>query len=441
MDINRLKALNALDAVLRGGARTRTAIGKVLGGRERGLDRAFIMELVYGSVRYRMSLEAEIYPFLRHPGRTRPKTLVNLIMAMYQIRFMRVPVWAAINEAVALEKETGGSPGLVNAVLRNIVRRNPDAPAISDGTAPLSLAVSHPEWLVKRWRERFGEKGAEELARANNAVPPLTLRVNTLRCSHAEARKMLTSRGLGFSGSACCPDALILETTSFDDISGMMGSVFVQDEASQLVSILLNPAEGERILDACAAPGGKTTHIAQLTGDRAYIHAVEKDRRRIRMLMENLSLCGASSVSVTEEDILNHCPSSPYDRILLDAPCSALGVIRRNPDVKYRHEERDLRVLAQRQLAMLLHVAGLLRPGGLLVYSVCSTEPEETEGVLESFLNIREDFYIIDGIDDIPVDSDRRAKIADLVVEGGVIYTYPHRHNMDGFFVVRLGKK
>jgi 16S rRNA (cytosine967-C5)-methyltransferase len=400
-------------------------------------ERSFLMELVYGVLRYRQTLDWVLKGLLKKPSGLGIDTLNNLRLAAYQILFMRVPEWAAVHEAVEMEKNDG-RPEVVNGVLRNLLRRPPGERLSFDamkkkGTVPyLAVLTSHPEWLIRRWVGRFGVKEAQGLAEANNRIPPLTLRVNTLKSTREEIIKKLLQMGIAGEPTPFSPDGIKLkEFHLFKELTLLKGSLMVQDEASQLISYLLEPQPGERVLDACAAPGGKTTHIAQLMGDTGEIIAADIDEKRIALLRNTISTLGISSATIICSDIAAHEPEGRFDRILLDAPCSSLGVIRRNPDVKYRHSRRDLSRFKAKQISLLLSASKLLRPGGIMVYSVCSTEPEEGEEVIKEFLKDSEDFYIIDAT--LPFLGE--------FMKNGFLRTYPHRHDMDGFFGVRLCKK
>ncbi len=409
-------------------------------------DRAFLHELVYGVVRNRIYIDWCLKPYLKDPAGLGPGTLNNLRLGVYQALFMRVPDRAVVFETTEVEKAAGKNTRLVNAVLRRIVKEKncPEPP--EDPVERISIVASHPRWLVRRWVGRFGAADAEALASANNMVPPLTLRVNTLRRDREEIAALLTERGVEFRYSEYSPVGLRLQDGHvFSDIEDLLGEVFIQDEAAQLVTCLLQPRAGQRILDACAAPGGKTTHIAELTGDRAVIHALDSSEERLRTLEENLGRQGIRSVETACADIRDFRPPSGFHRILLDAPCSALGVIRRNPDARYRCSPAALKGHHQRQLDMLLSAGRHLLRGGILVYAVCSTEPEEGEEVIRAFLHKEPDFFIIDStagqprVTNEPDPVVRRLK--NLFNEEGFFRTYPHKHDMDGFFAARLSRR
>jgi len=436
MSQTRLLAVKALIEIFNRGGRPKQTIETLAQSLDKR-DRSFLMEIVYGTVRFRDTLDWLLRHFLKDPLHLGDFSRNNLRAALYQIHFMRVPDRAVVHEAVELEKfsfhgKPSGKAGLVNAVLRNMLRQRQQflLPfAIPDPAASLAVNTSHPEWLTKRWIERFGAEEAALLAHANNIVPPLTLRVNTLKTSREELLGMLRDREIGCAPAAYSPDGIVIkEARSYEDLSFARGLFSVQDEASQLISFLLGPKPGERILDACAAPGGKTSHIAQLMGDSGEVIAVEKSVERISRLRENIGSLGIRSVTIVNADAATLKEEGTFDRILVDAPCSATGVIRRNPDVKYRHSPGDLDRYRSVQLDLLRSLAPMLKKDGLIVYSVCSTEPEEGEEVLGEFLKTSEEFRIINA-DAAPLGP---------FVRGGIMRTYPHKHDMDGFFGVAL---
>ncbi len=436
MPATRGLALTALHEIWERGKKPKKVIESLSGNLDTR-ERSFLMELVYGVLRHRDRLDWCLKKLLRKPSGLSGDTMNNLRLAAYQILFMRVPEWAAVNEAVEMEKKKG-RPDLVNAVLRNLLR-TPESERSNieivkkKGAIPyISLLTSHPEWLIRRWVKRFGEKEALELAEANNSIPPLTLRINTLKTTRERISGKLSSLGIEGEPTPYSPDGLkLIGFHQVRELSGMKDSLIVQDEASQLVSRQLDPRPGERILDACAAPGGKTTHIAQIMEDSGEITALDNDEERIALLRENIANLGISCVKVIRADATEYSGAGDFDRILLDAPCSSIGVIRRNPDIKYRHRPEDLGAFKVKQTMMLHSVSRLLRPGGVIVYSVCSTEPEEGEEVVKEFLKDSKDFYIID----TPL------PFLKGLIKNGFYRTYPHLHDMDGFFGARLCKK
>lgn len=429
----RLLAVRALIDISSLGKKPKAVLDSHAAGCSRQ-DRAFLMEIVYGVLRYRLTLEWILVRFLKTPGRLGDFTSNNLRCALYQILFMRVPEWAAVNEAVEIEKSSGNARqgSLVNAVLRNFLRRQAEFVLplkTGDPASDISLNTSTPSWLLGRWIDRFGIEEARALCDANNLIPELCIRTNTLRTTRDLLLAEIASHGISALPSPFSPEGIVIHGVhAFADLAFAHGLFLVQDEASQLISHLLAPRPGERVLDACAAPGGKATHLAQLMNDTGEVLALEKDPRRLERLSANIRQLGISSVKTRAADFLSVGDIGLFDRILVDAPCSTLGVIRKNPDVKYRSGEKDLRALRDLQTGLLLHAAGFLKPGGRLVYAVCSTEPEEGEEVVASFLKSAADFRIIEPVSGF---------LAGFRSEG-FFRSYPHRHAMDGFFGVIL---
>ncbi len=432
----RSTAVRALIEIFSGDARPKNALEKFSRNLDRR-DRSFVMEIVYGVLRFRDTLDWILSHFLKNPAKAGDFTQNNLRAALYQFYFMRVPDWAVVSEAVEIEKSASGQgkPSLVNAVMRNILRQRKrfEPPfAIEDPISSIAVNTSHPKWMIKRWIRRFGEDGVRELAEANNKIPQLTIRANTLRTTRRDLLTLLAAHEVESVPTEFSPDGIILkQTRSHTELDFARGLFAVQDEASQLISYLLNPKPHEKVLDACAAPGGKTTHLAQLMGDTGEITAVEKDDKRIAMLCDNIGSLGVRSVLIINHDVGQLQNAGPFDRILLDAPCSATGVIRKNPDIKYRRKAKDLDEYRARQVHLLRAVSRLLKGGGRLVYSVCSIEPEEGEQVVNEFLKTSQEFRIIDA----------EASFLKSFVNEGFLRTYPHQHNMDGFFGVALCKR
>lgn len=431
----RRRAIDALESLFADAWKPKQALDSI----DRNLeerDRAFLMELVYGVVRHRDCLDWMLSGFLSRPGGLASTTINNLRTAVYQIEFMRVPEWAAVDEAVSIEKAMRGRHGLVNAVLRNFLRNRPALPdpRIDASGKALAVVTSHPLWLVQRWIRRFGLDEAIGLCTANNTIPQTAIRIGD-RARRDEALRMLAEKNIVAHASSIVPAGIaVAGTVRFRDLADALAMPYVvQDEAAQLVGYLVNPSPGQRVLDACAAPGGKATHLAELMGDSGEVIAMDLDDARLQMLRETLVRLGLKSVTARVANALTCRDDRQFDHVLVDAPCSALGTIRRNPDIRYRITAADLDRLQVTQQRMLANLARLVRPGGTLVYAVCSTEPEEGEMVIRRFLQEQPDFSIIEG--DFPFFEPFACRD-----EGGFVgyRTFPHRHGMDGFFAVRM---
>lgn len=417
------------------------------------VDRAFIMELFLGTLRWRGRLDAAIESAYGQPlKKIDPRLLHLLRLATYQVLFLnRVPDSAAVNESVLLARavfKNEKTAGFVNAVLRAIARNKNQETfprRESDFVKHIARAFSHPQWMVERWVREFGAEVAGKIAAANNRRPPLTVRVNTLKTSRESLGQQFGSRGMGVFPTPFSPEGLVLEESLFiaEDDLFKKGMYFVQDEASQIVSHFLAPQPGERILDACAAPGGKSTHMAQLMGDRGEIIALDIGATKVSLIRENCRRMGISMVKAFRADAARALPFPPdsfFDRIMVDAPCTGLGTLHRNPEAKWRQKPEDVSRLRRLQSTILGNISSLLKPGGVLVYSTCTMTPEENDSVVEDFLEGRKDFFLEDPRPVVP------GSIHPLIDPKGFFRTYPKMtttedgYRLDGFFAARMKK-
>ncbi len=408
-------------------------------------DRALLTELTYGTLRWRGKIDARLSQKLRRPLADTDAFVRNLLrVTVYQLLYLdKIPDYAAVNEAVELAKTQRGSKtaGFVNGVLRNLLRlKNPDAqaPSTVDSIAALAAELSHPEWLVRRWLAEFGLSEATALMRANNERSPLVLRANRVKCSRDELLARLLDHGIAATPTLLSPQGIAIESSgNVENLPGFAEGLFqIQGESSQLVAYLLAPSAGERILDACAAPGGKSTHIAELMDDRGTVIALDNSPRGLDRIRENIARLNLPSIQIAQADAtqeLNGELGAPYDRILVDAPCSGLGTLRSHPEIKWQRQERDILRLSQLQAKILNRVAGYLKPDGVLVYSTCTLTHNENERIVETFLAKHEEFELEDGARYLP-DS------AQTMVRGKFFQALPHRDNTDGFFAARLRK-
>ncbi|MBW1980692.1 MAG: 16S rRNA (cytosine(967)-C(5))-methyltransferase RsmB [Deltaproteobacteria bacterium] len=409
-------------------------------------DRAFITELVYGTLRWQARLDWIIDRYARmKSARMALPVRVILRLATYQLLYLdRVPPSAAVNEAVKLAKAS--QPlyivRFVNAVLRSIAA-NRDAlrDALPEKSTPerWAVAFSFPGWLIEKWLAELGQQETEAFCRSSNEVAPTTIRVNTLKTTVTELARVLGARGFKVTPGRFSPEAIHLDNIRTDLSSlpeYLRGEFQVQDEAAQLVSHLVAPQPGERILDACAGLGGKSTHLGQLMKNEGRLTAMDKQGWRLNHLQENARRLQISCIDTKEVDLLEMGAAHPwlasFDRILLDAPCSGLGVLRRKPDIKWKINKKDLRRLQRTQLALLAAVAPMVRPGGLLVYATCTVSREENEAVVQEFLGCHADFCQEAAVSALPRQS------REVVDENGNLRTWPHKHGIDGFFAVRL---
>lgn len=430
-------------------------------------DRALLHALVYGVLRWRGRLDW----ILDHFSKTRlnridPRILNILRIGLFQIIFLnRIPVSAAVNTSVEMAKSFAApwTVRFVNALLRKSAAGHKSVPFPNPDENPISALAakkSFPQWLVKRWHQRFGFEETEKLCDSINSIPPITLRTNTL----ITTRENLIQTMKGAVGkpepTTYSPDGIFFFKSKkpIRELEAFKNGFFqVQDEAAQIVSYVLRPKAGETVLDACAGLGGKTGHIAQLMQNRGSIMAMDKDEKKLLRLESVMFQLGISNVKtrIHNLEVPFDVGSFPFfDRVLLDAPCSGLGVLRRNPDIKWRMSKNKLDCLSKRQVKFLDHLAGVVKPSGVLVYSVCSTEPEENEDVVKTFLKKHPEF-VIHGLCSKPIDGNDTEywknteigseklplQICRLMNQEGYLKTFPHRNHMDGFFVVCFKRK
>ncbi len=421
------------------------ALGKSSAGDVR--DRRLTTELVYGTLRKRGQLDFALSRFCRKPlEKIESRVLWLLRLGAYQILNLdRVPDRAAVNESVELARREGLSraTGFLNGVLRNLVRQKEALSWPEFDRDPLSHlrdVLSLPEWLARRWIAELGAEEARDLATAMLEPAPLTLRVNTLRISREDYLKELASAGHQAIPSEFAPEGVIVTARGEELLPGdEAGWYQVQDQASMLIAHLLSPEKGDRILDACAAPGGKTTHTAALSENDASILALDIHPRRVELIAEGARRLGCRGIETKSWDLTlspDFLEPGSLDRVLVDAPCSGLGVLRRNPEIRWRRRPEDLKELARRQLAILNNVAPFVRENGILLYSLCTIAPQETTDVVRHFLAGQPEF----GLEDLRETAPEHWRL--LFDSHGFLRTVPHRHErMDAFFAARLRRR
>jgi len=406
-------------------------------------DRRLLTELVYGVLRQQGHLDWIIGKYYRGDVKSLDIFAVNILRTgLYQLLYTsRIPVFAVVDEAVKLAKiHQPGSAGLVNAILRNYLRKRENLVYPSLTEAPLEhIAVlhSHPRWLVERWLKSFGVEETAALCAANNEIPPITLRVNGLKATRKEARSELATDNIEAGETVFSPHGLVIakhgpplrETASYQK-----GHVLLQDEASQLVGLLTAPQPGENILDICAGTGVKTTHLAEIMGNKGKIAACDIHAGKLATLRELANRLGIGIVETRAGDATSDKGpfwQEQFDRALVDAPCSGFGTLRRNPEIKWRLRARDLKSFSGLQKQLLHSAAACLKRGGTLVYSVCTVMPEENEAVIADFLKHHRDFYSAPP----PAAIDRA-----LRDQRGFFRTNTASHGTDGFFGAVLVK-
>lgn len=411
-------------------------------------DRRLTTELVYGCVRRRRTLDALISQFATKPADQQPPLLrLILHLGLYQIRYLsQIPASAAVDTTVDLAKINGfgGLAGFVNGLLRQTLRQaaeresgDPlDLPA--DPVSRIGIWHSMPDWIVQQWIAQFGEADAEQLCAWFNQPPSIDLRVNRLRASVEQVEAAMQAAGVTVERLAGFPLALRLRSHRgpIPALPGYMeGWWSVQDASAQLVGALLDPQPGEMVIDACAAPGGKTTHLAELMGDRGLIWAGDRSANRLKKVLQNaerlqltsIQLCPGDSRTLTQF-------TGQADRVLLDAPCSGLGTLHRHADARWRQTPDSVQALAQLQAELLRHVATWVKPGGTLVYATCTLHPDENERVVQDFLAEHPLEKPRWRIESLPADH----PAARFQQPEGWLRILPHRHDLDGFFMAKL---
>ena len=391
-------------------------------------DRALATRLAYGVVQRRATLDHVIARLAERPvGRLEPAVLAALRLGVLQLAFLdRVPAHAAVAEAVELAKrDSRRGAGLVNAVLRRAVREAPGIVAALPDATPAEAALRHsyPAWIAELWFDALGPAEARALMAAGNEPAEAALRINTLKASTLDLPVPAHPAEL--------PEGLVLDGP-FDAFSSPLweqGRFMPQSRAAMAVARALGPRPGETVLDLCAAPGGKTTHLAALMGDEGRVVAVERHPGRADALRRTAARMGATCVEVRTADAAAR-QEGTYDRVLVDPPCSDLGTLAARPDVRWRKHAGSPRELAAVQVRILDAAADALRPGGVLVYSTCTISPRENELLVGDFLQRRQDFAVDDMPSDLPV--------WDHPTVPGFLQTLPHRDGTDGFFIARL---
>jgi len=401
------------------------------------LDRRLVTDLVYGSVRRQRTLDALVEQFAKKKSQP-PELVAILHLGLYQLRYLeRIPESAAVNTTVQLAKENGfaGLTGFVNGLLRSYARLASESDPLKLPENPiqrLGILYSFPDWIIELWLEQLGVAETEQLCEWMNQSPAIDLRVNVLRANRDEVEAAMLAHEVLVSRPPL-PQALrlISSTGAIPNLPGFHeGWWTVQDSSAQLVSYLLAPQPGEVIIDACAAPGGKTTHIAELMGDEGVVWACDRTSSRLRKVLENAQRLQLNSIQICLGDSRNTQFRSA-DRVLLDVPCSGLGTLHRHADARWRQSPESIQQLSILQSELLAHASTFVKPGGVLVYATCTLHKHENEDVISAFLALNLNWQI-----DIPSE-DIFAKFA---TPEGWLKVWPHRQHMDGFFMVRLKK-
>jgi len=397
-------------------------------------DRSLLTEITYGTLQHKMTLDYYLEPFIRGKVEDWVKQLLRL--SLYQLLYLsRVPAHAVVNEAVEIAKRRGhkGIASMVNGVLRSVQRQGVRSlEDISDPIERLSVETSHPVWMIKDWIQEYGIEKTREMAFENNRAPVQTVRVNTFKTDVETVMNLLEEEGLKVERSQTVPECLYVtngqavRTKAFAE-----GFITIQDESSMLPAYALQVEPGMRVLDMCAAPGGKSTHIAEKMKNQGEIISLDLHEHKVKLIRENSNRLGLSIIQAESADgrkAAEQFGQASFDRILVDAPCSGLGVIRRKPDIKYTKTEQDAKKLQNIQLELLDEAYKLLKPGGILVYSTCTVEATENREVTHLFIEKHPDMTPVEDL--LP-----------LFPQRGSIQVLPQDFGSDGFFVAAFEKR
>lgn len=436
-------AFLALREVHRRGAFADVALDRTFRNSElTDLDRRLVTELVYGSVRRMRAIDFIIDKLATKKSSQQPPELRTILhLGLYQLQYLNnIPPSAAVNTTVQLAKENGflGLSSFVNGLLRQYIRLNDQelnpltVTNYKSTVERLGILHSFPDWIVEMWIEQLGETETEQLCQWFNQSPTIDLRINPLKSAIAEIETAFKSQNISVSRIPHLPQALRLNGSSgaIQNLPGYSeGWWTIQDSSAQLVTHLLDPQPGETIIDVCAAPGGKTTHIAELIEDKGTVYACDKTANRLKRLTENADRLQMRSIEIHTGDS-RQFPEfiNLADRVLLDAPCSGLGTLHRRADARWHHTPENIQAQSQLQSELLANAANFVKSGGVLVYATCTIHPLENETVIQSFLANNPHWQIEPPTIDLPVQPSPE----------GWVKVWPHRHKMDGFFMVRL---
>lgn len=405
----------------------------------KGPDVGLLTEITYGTIQRKLTLDFYLQPFIKKKVENWVRNLLRL--SLYQMIYLdRVPERAAIHEAVEIAKKKGhkGIAGLVNGILRSFQRQGkPSLDAISDPIERLSIETSHPYWLVKRWSEQFGLENTKKMCETNLLPPVQTARVNTLQTTREDILHLLENDGVEAEASKIIPEGIHIKRGNIAHTKAFKsGLLSIQDESSMLVAYALNPQSGEKILDMCAAPGGKTAHIAQKMNNEGTVIALDLHPHKIKLIEENADRLGIKTIEGLALDgrkAEERFERESFQRVLVDAPCSGLGVLRRKPDIKYAKKEQDLASLTTIQSALLNSAVNMVEPGGLVVYSTCTVDKVENNDTVNQFLTNHPNMEL--------VTPEHLPESIQPLLTDKMLQVFPHDFGGDGFFIACFKKQ
>ena len=435
-------ALQTLTDILIDGAYSNHALSEQIEKNELTVqDKNFMTELVYGTLQHEQLLNFYVTPFFN--GKVKAWVRILIQMTLYQMLFLdSVPEHAAISEAVKIAKKRGGqfNGKLVNAILRELTRTPlPSLDTIKDEAERLAVETSHPLWLIKLWSKQFGWEKTIQMARANNERVNVTIRVNGVRGTREELKQKLESEGITCEYGNLSQDALVIlkgnviKTKAFEQ-----GWFYVQDESSMLVARALKPKHHSKVLDTCSAPGGKTTHVAELMRQTGTVYAHDVYEHKIKLIEDNVKRLGLTNVVATLQDattLNERYESDSFDAVLVDAPCSGLGILRRHPEVKITKQPSDLDEIMMIQKKILNTVAPLVKVGGTLVYSTCTVNRKENDKMFGQFLAQHPEYELDATL------VNRLPEVLHEQTKKGMVQLFPGDYQTDGFFIACLKRQ
>lgn len=443
-DSVREEALKILVKVFQEGSYSNILI-KNIGQKYTPLDRAFITELVYGTIKYSLKIDYCIEQFSKLKLRKISPYILNILrLGIYQISFMdRVPQSAAVNECVKLAKMYGnpGSVKYVNGMLRNYCRNYEDIKYPERGkdiVQYLSVRYSYPEWIVNTILNQYDNDFTEDFLSASNNAPPVTIRVNTLKTDRDSLRSRLSEKGIDVSDGLYLDNALILKNVpGIENMDEYREGLFtVQDESSMIVSRVLSPEPGDFVMDLCSAPGTKSTNMAEIMGNRGKILSGDVNNSKLKLVEKNAARLGIDIISTVCADASKVMEeyAGKADRVLLDVPCSGLGILRKKPEIRWNRQIKDLQEICRMQRSILNASSAYVKPGGVLVYSTCTVTADENINMVLDFVDKNKDFYMDDITCLMP------EKLKKETAKKGYVNLFPNTDAVDGFFICRMRK-
>ncbi|SDN26280.1 16S rRNA (cytosine(967)-C(5))-methyltransferase RsmB [Alkalicoccus daliensis] len=405
------------------------------------IDVPLFTQIVYGTIQQKKKLDFILESYSKKPLEKLESWVVTLLrLSLFQLMFLdRVPDHAVLNEAVNIAKKRGhkGIAGLVNGMLRTYLREgSPSFEAIKDPVKRLAVETSHPEWMIARWTKHYGREQAAAIAEANNEAPVTSVRINEISAKKSSVIKELEAEGLSVEESPLLSNALRVRNGSAAATAAFReGRISIQDEGSMLVGMAVSPQKGETILDSCAAPGGKTTHIAELLNNTGTVYSMDLHDHKVKLISEQVQRLHLNNVITQTGDARKVEDLPLFDRILIDAPCSGLGVIQRKPDMKWSKKEEDITRLVQIQADIMDHIWKFLKPGGELIYSTCTIDYEENDSQINRFLEAHKD-----AAPNLKLMEKFPANLVEHFDSKNTLQLLPGKYGTDGFFIASLLK-